>query len=170
MPYLVARLDVLDFPVQWISGTTNRDMVHLLSYPFLFPTATLVSYFRAINHNEMAKAFQSGQVNAEMLKRLNYEDVKGSNGRGAIRLLDRLRTSTSKYLILDIHRENILEDAIDQLWRREPGELMKPLKIRMGVTEGEEGVDLGGVQQEFFRLAIAEALDPKYGECLSDQC
>ena len=117
----------------------------------------------------MTKAFQSAQVNTEILKRLNYEDIRGESGRGAIRLLDRLRTSTSKYLILDIRRENILEDAMNQLWRRESSELMKPLKIRMGMSEGEEGVDLGGVQQEFFRLAITEALDPKYGACLPDQ-
>ena len=166
MPYLVGRLDVLDFPVQWVNGSTDRDSVHLLSYPFLFPPAILVSYFRAINHNAMTKAFQLAQVNTRMLTRLNYEDTSEKNGRGAIRLFERLRTSTSKYLILDIRRESILEDAMDQLWRREPGELMRPLKIRMGMTEGEEGVDLGGVQQEFFRLAIAEALDPKYGEYL----
>lgn len=40
---------------------------------------------------------------------------------------------------------------------------MRPFKVRLGEELGEEGLDLGGVQQEFFRLAIAEALDPKYG-------
>ena len=112
----------------------------------------------------MTKAFQSAQVNARLLTKLNYEDIDGKSGRGAIRLFERLRPSTSKYLLLDIRRESILEDAMNQLWRREPSELMKPLKVRMGMSEGEEGVDLGGVQQEFFRLAIAEALDPQYGE------
>ena len=97
---------------------------------------------------------------------MNFEDKSGKRGRGEIRLLDRLRASTSKYLVLDIRRNNILEDAMNQLWRREPGELMKPLKVRMGLAEGEEGVDLGGIQQEFFRLAISQALDPKYGEYL----
>ena len=100
----------------------------------------------------------------EMQKKMNYEDKGGNSGRGEIRLFDRLRSSTSRYLILDVRRKYILEDAMNQLWRREPGELMKPLKVRMGVAEGEEGVDLGGIQQEFFRLAIAEALSPKYGE------
>jgi hypothetical protein len=33
----------------------------------------------------------------------------------------------------------------------------------MGMDEGEEGLDHGGVQQEFFRLLMAEALDPLYG-------
>jgi hypothetical protein len=40
---------------------------------------------------------------------------------------------------------------------------MRPLKIRLGEEGGEEGMDSGGVQQEYFRLAIAEALDPDYG-------
>jgi len=40
---------------------------------------------------------------------------------------------------------------------------MRPLKIRLGEEAGEEGLDSGGVQQEFFRLAVAEALNPDYG-------
>ena len=66
-------------------------------------------------------------------------------------------------LVLEIRRDNILTDALNQLWRREKRELLRPLKIRMGMDEGEEGVDLGGVQQEFFRIAIGEALNPDYG-------
>ena len=40
---------------------------------------------------------------------------------------------------------------------------MRPLKVRMGMDEGEEGVDHGGVQQEFFRIAFGQALNPDYG-------
>ena len=155
---------MLELPVQWADRTTDRNMVHLLRYPFLFLPDTLISYFRTINHNAMTKAFQSGQVSLEMLKKMNYEEKGPNGGRGEIRLFDRLRPSTSKYLVLDIRRHNILEDAMNQLWRREPGELMKPLKVRMGMEEGEEGVDLGGIQQEFFRLAIAEAMSPNHGK------
>ena len=41
---------------------------------------------------------------------------------------------------------------------------MRPLKIRL-FEEGtsDQAQDDGGVQQEFFRLAIAEALDPDSG-------
>jgi hypothetical protein len=41
--------------------------------------------------------------------------------------------------------------------------LSRPLKIHLGEDNGEEGFDSGGVQQEFFRLAIVEALNPDYG-------
>lgn len=154
----------MKFPVEWAKGTTKCNMVHLLRYSFLFPPARLISYFRAINYSAMKKAFQLAQVNVEMLKKLNYESRGVNRGRGRIRLVDRLEPSTNKYLVLNIRRHNILEDAMNQLWRRQPGELMKPLRVCIGRGEGEEGVDLGGIQQEFFRLAIAEAMDPKYGD------
>lgn len=66
--------------------------------------------------------------------------------------------------MLEIRRDKVLQDAFDQLWRRELRELLRPFKVRLGESLGEEGFDLGGVQQEFFRLAIAEALDPNYGK------
>lgn len=69
--------------------------------------------------------------------------------------------------MLEIRRDRVLQDAFDQLWRREVRELLRPFKVKLGEDLGEEGVDLGGVQQEFFRLAIAEALDPKYGMSIS---
>ena len=84
-------------------------------------------------------------------------------------LTDRLKTAASKYLILDIKRERVLRDAFDQLWRREERELLRPLKVHLGELNGEEGFDSGGVQQEFFRMAIAEALNPDYGAFTVDE-
>lgn len=78
-------------------------------------------------------------------------------------LLDMLKIPSAKYIILDISRKNVLRDSFDQLWRREERELLRPLKIHLGEDTGEEGFDSGGVQQEFFRMAIAEALNPDYG-------
>ena len=72
----------------------------------------------------------------------------------------------NNYLVLEIRRDKVLTDAMNQLWRRERRELLRPLKVRMGMEEGEEGVDHGGVQQEFFRVAIGEALNPDYGKLL----
>jgi hypothetical protein len=78
-------------------------------------------------------------------------------------LLSRLQKALSHYLVLEVRRDNLLVDALNQLWRRERRELMRPLKVRMGMDEGEEGVDHGGVQQEFFRMAMGEAFSPEYG-------
>lgn len=77
--------------------------------------------------------------------------------------LDRLmRPSADPYLVLKIRRDSVLPDAYDQLWHRLEGELAKPLRVRMGMDEGEIGHDLGGVQIEFFNLACREALNPDY--------
>lgn len=84
-------------------------------------------------------------------------------------LQDMLKVASAKFLILDIGRKTVLQDAFDQLWRRQERELLRPLKIHLGEDSGEEGFDSGGVQQEFFRLAIAEALNPEYGAFTVDE-
>lgn len=92
-----------------------------------------------------------------------------TNPHHKVVLQDMFKTAASKYLILEVSRENVLRDAFDQLWRREHRELLRPLKVHLGEGSGEEGFDSGGVQQEFFRMAIAECLDPQYGAFTVDE-
>ena len=55
------------------------------------------------------------------------------------------------YLILQISRQTLLQDTFDQLWHRRTGELLLPLRVRLGELDQHEiGHDLGGVQIEFF--------------------
>lgn len=62
------------------------------------------------------------------------------------------------YLLLTVRREQIIQDAFDQIWQRRRSELLRPLRVRLGEMEGAEvGQDLGGVQIEFFNL-ICKAL------------
>lgn len=160
-PFLSERLDLMEVPLEWIDSEQDDAFVHLLSYPFLFPLSVLLSYFRAINYDAMYKAFEGAAMAENLVERMTFTDRR--TNRGTIRFEDRLRIAQTSYLVLEVRREDVLTEAMDQLWRRQTPELMKPLKVRMGMDEGEEGVDHGGVQQEFFRVAIAEALDPKYG-------
>ncbi|KAI0419414.1 hypothetical protein F5X98DRAFT_77424 [Xylaria grammica] len=157
------RLDSVDMPVSWLSFTSTRQKIHLLDYPFIFKSASLVTYFRAINFSMMNHSYEEA-TSLQLRIRMITEPgslVTDAHQRNALE--DLLRTPASKFLILNIRRDEILSDAFDQLWRREERELMRPLKIHLGEDNGEEGYDYGGVQQEFFRLAIAEALDPDYG-------
>ena len=158
-PFLSERLDAMDMPVEWLNSQPNRKTIHILSHPFLFTPATLVMYFRAMNHAAMFKAFESSMTAARLCMQMSQ-----IAGRGESRLFARLRTAMTNYLVLEIRRDNVLTGALNQLWRRERRELMRPLKVRMGMDEGEEGVDHGGVQQEFFRIAMSEALKPEYGK------
>lgn len=152
----------MEMPAEWLFSKRDRNTVHLMSYSFLFVPSALVSYFRAINHAAMSKTFGSSMAAARLLAQMTFADRM--TGRGELRLRDRLNIATTYYLVLEIRRGEVLTDALNQLWRRERRELMRPLKVRMGMEEGEEGLDHGGVQQEFFRVALSEALRSDYGK------
>lgn len=157
-PFLSERLDPMDMPVEWLADTASSKSLHLLSYSFLFPPSALVTYFRALNFASMSKAYEAAMTTSRLVLHLAFA---GDQNDG--RLCTRLKTAMSTNLVIEVRRDNVLRDALNQLWRRERRELMRPLKVRMGMDEGEEGVDHGGVQQEFFRMAIGEALNPDYG-------
>eukprot|EP01121_Diplochlamys_sp_Union-15-3_P020364 TRINITY_DN7930_c0_g1_i1.p1 TRINITY_DN7930_c0_g1~~TRINITY_DN7930_c0_g1_i1.p1 ORF type:complete len:552 (-),score=66.99 TRINITY_DN7930_c0_g1_i1:28-1683(-) len=71
-----------------------------------------------------------------------------------------LSWSHSAYLICNVNRSNLIDESLTQLSNHHPEDLKKPLKIRFS---GEEGVDEGGVQKEWFQLITRELFDPKYG-------
>lgn len=165
-PFLSERLDVLDEPAAWVNSgwAGGRSEVHLLDFPFLFPPSALVAYFRSINHAAMYSAYRDAVAASRLCDGVTWPDR--STGRGSIRLHDRLYFATTEYLVLEARRDHILMDAMNEIYRRQKRELMRPLKVRM---VEEEGIDHGGVQQEFFRVAIAEALNPDYGTSLDLQ-
>lgn len=150
-------------PLEWLSFVQNKRTVHLLDYPYLFNPATLVTYFRAVHYSKMNQAYEKANATGHLIAYFMGEGGLISDHRRRDKLFERLRTATSEYLVLAIRRSHILLDTFNAIWRREERELMRPLRIRLGEGGGEEGMDAGGVQQEFFRLAIAEALDPGAG-------
>eukprot|EP00123_Amoebidium_parasiticum_P011940 comp21004_c0_seq1/m.28191 comp21004_c0_seq1/g.28191 ORF comp21004_c0_seq1/g.28191 comp21004_c0_seq1/m.28191 type:complete len:730 (-) comp21004_c0_seq1:291-2480(-) len=64
------------------------------------------------------------------------------------------------YLMLRIRREHLIRDALFQLSSKQKVDVKKQLRVQF---IGEEGVDEGGVQKEFFQLVVREIFDPKYG-------
>ncbi|VBB80247.1 Putative ubiquitin-protein ligase E3A [Podospora comata] len=165
--YFAERLDTVQMPIAWLSHVSTRQKIHLLDYPFLFNPSTLVTYFRSINFSRMSRSYEES---TSLQDRIDVIASRSSLTRHHKEVLtERLRAAATKYLVLDIRREAVIEDAFNQLWRREERELLRPLKVRLGESTGEEGFDLGGVQQEFFRLALAEALNPDYGAFTVDE-
>ena len=67
--------------------------------------------------------------------------------------------ATCPYLILKVRREHLIQDTLMEI-QRHPEDLRKPLKVQF---VGEEGVDEGGVQKEFFQLLIRQVFDPAFG-------
>ncbi|KAK4461601.1 hypothetical protein QBC42DRAFT_297621 [Cladorrhinum samala] len=165
--YFAERMDTVQMPISWLSHTSTRQRVHLLDYPYIFNPSTLVSYFRSINFSRMSRAYEESTSLQDRIDVIAARSTLTTHHKELLN--ERLRAAATKYLILDIRREHVLEDAFDQLWRREERELIRPLKVHLGESDGEEGFDSGGVQQEFFRMAIAEALNPDYGAFTVDE-
>ncbi|KAL8975040.1 MAG: hypothetical protein Q9197_000736 [Variospora fuerteventurae] len=161
IPVMEVRFDWLKFSTDWLSSPRIANPQHLLNYPFVFHATTQIAFFRALNYAKMFQAYDESNMASRMLAQMSFPDAL--TGRGEIRVREKLGNLLASYFVIEIRREHILEDAIEQLWRRDRQEIWKPLKVRMGMDEGEEGVDHGGVQQEFFRLAIAEVMNPDYG-------
>ncbi|KAF5002943.1 hypothetical protein FGRMN_2 [Fusarium graminum] len=167
--YLSDRLDSVEMPVNWLAFKSTRWQRHILDYPYIFSPDTLVSFFRSINFARMSRMFEESSSLKTRMSAIVDPGSLITNPHHKMVLQDLLRTASSKYLILEIGRHNVARDAFDQLWRREKRELLRPLKVHLGENSGEEGFDSGGVQQEFFRLAIAECLDPEYGAFTVDE-
>lgn len=66
----------------------------------------------------------------------------------------------SQYIVLNVTRENLVQDSLRELQRYSQSDLKKPLKIKF---HGEEAEDAGGVRKEFFMLLLKDLIDPKYG-------
>ncbi|KAM0489791.1 hypothetical protein ACHAP8_012235 [Fusarium lateritium] len=167
--YLSERLDFIEMPVEWLSFKSTRWRRHILDYPYIFSPETLVSFFRSINFARMSRMFEESSSLKTRMSAIVDPGSLITNPHHKMVLQDLLRTASSKYLVLEVGRENVARDAFDQLWRRERRELLRPLKVHLGENSGEEGFDSGGVQQEFFRLAIAECLDPGFGAFTVDE-
>ncbi|KAL6046302.1 HECT domain-containing protein, partial [Balamuthia mandrillaris] len=63
-------------------------------------------------------------------------------------------------LVFKIRRENLIQDSLSEISRHDPADLKKELRVHF---VGEEAIDEGGVQKEFFQLILREIFDPKYG-------
>ncbi|KAJ3265073.1 putative E3 ubiquitin-protein ligase HTD2, partial [Blyttiomyces sp. JEL0837] len=66
----------------------------------------------------------------------------------------------SPYLNLEVRRDHIVRDAISQLATKTPNDLRKQLRVSFA---GEEGIDEGGIQKEFFQLIVNDIFDPRHG-------
>ena len=63
--------------------------------------------------------------------------------------------ATSPYLVVRVRRTHLISDTLLQMGLHKE-DLKKPLKVQF---QGEDGIDEGGVQKEFFQLIFAQILD-----------
>jgi len=76
--------------------------------------------------------------------------------------------SECPYLILKVRREHLIRDTLLQIsaCQHQQEDLKKPLKV---IFKGEEGIDEGGVQKEFFQLIVRQMFDLNYGMFTYDE-
>ncbi|KAI4740246.1 hypothetical protein E4T50_09314 [Aureobasidium sp. EXF-12298] len=155
---LFGSLDIDKAAQNWLSHKSDRNNRHLLSFKFLFDTRAMTMLVRTSHHVLMRQAYNAAdailQLRRKTMPHIHIQDV--------VYLDSRLRAAQDHYIVLKINRQSVLSDAFDQLWHRERRELLRPLRVRMGIDEGEIGHDLGGVQIEFFKLVCQEAFNPAY--------
>jgi len=73
--------------------------------------------------------------------------------------------ATSPYLVVKVRRSHLINDTLLQMSLRKE-DLKKPLKVQF---IGEEGIDEGGVQKEFFQLIMSQIFDVNYGMFTYDE-
>ncbi|KAK5667299.1 hypothetical protein QVD99_005909 [Batrachochytrium dendrobatidis] len=66
----------------------------------------------------------------------------------------------SPYLQIEVRRDHVIRDALFQLEGKSTHDLKKQLRISF---TGEEGIDEGGVQKEFFQLVVRDMFSSSYG-------
>lgn len=76
-------------------------------------------------------------------------------------LKDRFRHA--RKFVLEISRDNILEESLQKIVNRKPADGQDPLLLPLSVQfANEPAIDEGGVRREYFQLVIQELLNPNY--------
>jgi len=66
--------------------------------------------------------------------------------------------------LLEIKRDNVLEDSLQNLVKVKLVDGKDPLKLPLMIRfANEPGIDEGGVRKEYFSLIMKEVISPKYG-------
>lgn len=140
IPSISANLNIKDEYLRWSSSNqpsfdANADR-SLIDFPFLLQPERKAMILRIDNSIRMRHELQDAFFRALFA--------------GA----------QSPHLTLRVRRDNLIMDSLVQLQSKAPYDLKKQLKVTFA---DEEAVDEGGVQKEFFQLAMRDLFDLKYG-------
>ena len=142
-------------------------------YPFLIPTSVKAQILLVETHTRLKNRYMTAfdrQAEVAQNQRLLHVDLYAEQ---VVRPnvdptweypenhAEAIRASANPYLVLAIRRTHIVQDTMD-LMRNNMHRLRYPFKVRF-IAGGEDGVDLGGVQKEFFRLLLPKLLSPDTG-------
>uniref|UniRef100_A0A0P5J2E5 E3 ubiquitin-protein ligase HERC3 n=1 Tax=Daphnia magna TaxID=35525 RepID=A0A0P5J2E5_9CRUS len=137
IPELTDKVDVKRDYFKWLVDAANKEF-RLCNYSFVFDAKAKTLLLEADQNIQMHSAMQEAATRGIFF------------GFPAVQ----------QYLILEVRRDNLVNDTISELSKCASADLKKPLKVKF---HGEEAEDAGGVRKEFFMLLLKEILDPKYG-------
>ncbi|KAI8620991.1 hypothetical protein BC830DRAFT_362897 [Chytriomyces sp. MP71] len=147
-----------------IAGPHPKTIFTYFSYPFLFDPVSKTRILHLDAMTQMCLEYEEAVVHQAIVihaQRFLQEDAQ------SVKDLEKgLARETNPYLVLEIRRAHLVRDVLDQVAAKQ-ADLKKPLKIRF-VGGGEEGMDAGGVQKEFFQVIVGLLLDPGFGMFVYD--
>ncbi|KAJ1673494.1 hypothetical protein EV182_005117, partial [Spiromyces aspiralis] len=156
-----------------IDPTVESNFFTPLIYPFLVPVSVKAEMLAVEMHSRLKLRYLSSfhrQTEVTQSQRLLHVDQFAEQSTLPSTDLAwpffeanqaEMKAAMNPYLVLAVRRSHIVQDTMD-LMRNNMHRLRYPFKVRF-VAGGEDGVDLGGVQKEFFRQLMPRLLSPDYG-------
>jgi hypothetical protein len=157
---IAKRLNFKDEYKNWkkLIDTKKYDEFSYFKYPLLFNPVSKTRILHIDAMVQMSQEFEDAFVNHALVIHAQHFLQDSSS---ISNLEDNLKDVTCPYLVLEVRRAHLVEDVLNQISKKEK-DLKKPLKVKF-VGGGEEGMDQGGVQKEFFQIITAQLLDQQYG-------
>ncbi|KAI9343917.1 hypothetical protein DFJ73DRAFT_841034 [Zopfochytrium polystomum] len=128
------------------------------NYPFLFDPVAKTRVMHIDAMVQMSQEFEEAVVHQAIVihaQRFLQDSPSIAN------LEQELKGATNPFFVLEVRRQHLVKDVLDQIRRKEK-DMKKPLKVKF-IGGGEEGMDQGGVQKEFFQVLVNLLFDPAYG-------
>lgn len=155
----------LDFKQEYKNweNTQRSSKFSFFKYPFIFdPIAkTRIMHLDALF--KMSGEFEQAYVSQALVF---HAQKFLENNDNLADLEEKMKTAANPFLVLEIRRQWMIEDTIEQL-QKKSADLKKAIRIKF-VDGGELGMDQGGVQKEFFQMILSKLLDVNYGLFLYD--
>ncbi|XP_074656384.1 putative E3 ubiquitin-protein ligase HERC3 isoform X2 [Tubulanus polymorphus] len=140
-------------------SSNSERKTSLLDYPFLLDPASKVYLLHLGAVVKMRQCYQEALLHQARISQLQHIFLKESDK--SLTLTNSMKSAMCPYLVLNVRRESLIPDTISQV-KLKTTDLKKPLRVKY-VGGGEQGVDYGGLQKEFFQLICLEIFDPDYG-------
>jgi len=156
---MTAKIDFKQEYTYWkhLMKTKERKEQSILNYPFLLDPAVKVQVIHIDALTKMREEYQDAIVHQARVQQVqkSWNDFNDSSP-----LSTEVRSAMCPYLLLEIRRDHFIEDTLKQL-QEKSGDLKKPLKIKY-TAGGEQGLDMGGLQKEFFQVVVETMFDANY--------